>query len=128
MDQTLKPNLIPPKFALYAEKHQIFELYQRLLSELIINKPEDPLIFLIDFLKKDKNSKYNHVLKIDLLISAKLIKTFSLFHFSSCCNYHWSTIIWKENFEQNDCPNNRSCAHKSSKFTRIFAKQLETRV
>lgn len=28
MDQTTKPLLIPPKFALYAEKHEIFELYQ----------------------------------------------------------------------------------------------------
>lgn len=28
MDQTLKPLLIPPEFALYAEKHSIFELYQ----------------------------------------------------------------------------------------------------
>ena len=28
MDQTTKPLLIPPQFALYAEKHSIFELYQ----------------------------------------------------------------------------------------------------
>jgi hypothetical protein len=28
MDQTTKPLLIPPEFALYAEKHGIFELYQ----------------------------------------------------------------------------------------------------
>jgi hypothetical protein len=28
MDQTIKPLLIPPQFALYAEKHGIFELYQ----------------------------------------------------------------------------------------------------
>ena len=28
MDQTTKPLLIPPQFALYAEKHGIFELYQ----------------------------------------------------------------------------------------------------
>lgn len=28
MDQTTKPLLIPPQFALYAEKHEIFELYQ----------------------------------------------------------------------------------------------------
>lgn len=53
MDQTAKPLLIPPKFALYAEKYQIFELYQSLLKTLVINMPADPLSHLIDFLKKD---------------------------------------------------------------------------
>jgi hypothetical protein len=28
MDQTQRPLLIPPEFALYAEKHEIFEFYQ----------------------------------------------------------------------------------------------------
>lgn len=28
MDQTAKPLLIPPQFALYAEKYGVFELYQ----------------------------------------------------------------------------------------------------
>ena len=28
MDQTTKPLLIPPQFALYAEKNSIFEMYQ----------------------------------------------------------------------------------------------------
>lgn len=78
MDQTTKPLLIPPEFALYSEKHGIFELYQvnqfleiiplnlilieslflkRMLSNLIIHKPDDPIQFLIEFLKKDANCK-----------------------------------------------------------------------
>lgn len=28
MDQTTRPLLIPPQFSQYAEKHEIFELYQ----------------------------------------------------------------------------------------------------
>jgi adenylate kinase len=56
MDNTLRPLLIPPQFALYAEKHNIFELYQRLLSQVIIHKPNDPIEFMIDLLKKDANS------------------------------------------------------------------------
>lgn len=35
MDQTIKPLLIPPEFALYAEKHSIFELYQVKNSSLL---------------------------------------------------------------------------------------------
>ncbi len=55
MDQTIKPLLIPPEFSLYAEKHEIFQLYQRFLKTLIINMPADPLSHLIEFLKKDAN-------------------------------------------------------------------------
>ena len=84
MDQTTRPLLIPPQFALYAEKHSIFELYQvkfalaiffsqetfnlnsnyfkRLLSQLIIYKPDDPLQYLIDFLRKDVDCKLNLLL------------------------------------------------------------------
>ncbi len=79
MDQTAKPLLIPPEFALYAEKHGIFELYQvgvnfvrwtffegfdsvlldfkRLLGQLIIHKPNDPLDFMTEFIKKDIDGK-----------------------------------------------------------------------
>ena len=37
MDQTTKPLLIPPDFALYSEKHGIFELYQVKLLKLDMN-------------------------------------------------------------------------------------------
>jgi len=56
MDQTSKPLLIPPQFALYAEKYQLFELYERLLKTLFINMPADPLSHLIEFLKKDADA------------------------------------------------------------------------
>ena len=80
MDETKKPLLIPPEFALYAEKHEIFDLYQvpfplliyhlrllqsifvqflkRMLSQLLVHKPEEPMQFLIDFIKKDKNGTW----------------------------------------------------------------------
>lgn len=77
MDQTSRPLLIPPEFALYAEKHGVFDLYQvclyntwreflfhgifffkRLLKQLIIHKPDEPIQFLIDFVKRDANCKF----------------------------------------------------------------------
>ena len=35
----------------YAEQHDVFRLFQRLLQELVIHKPEDPIEFLIKTLK-----------------------------------------------------------------------------
>ena len=35
MDQTSKPLLIPPQFALYAEKYQLFELYEVIFIKYI---------------------------------------------------------------------------------------------
>ncbi len=64
MDQTTKPLLIPPQFSLYAEKHEIFELYQRILKTLIVNMPADPLTHLIEFLKKDANGKTGNILNL----------------------------------------------------------------
>merc|ERR1712038_1432047 len=55
MDATKRPLLIPPEFATYAEKHGVFEMYQRLLSELLIHKPDDPLTFLVDQLKQEND-------------------------------------------------------------------------
>lgn len=53
MDQTKRPLLIPPEFATYAEQHGIFDLYKRLLEALIVEKPANPLQFLIGLLKRD---------------------------------------------------------------------------
>lgn len=53
MDATKRPMTIPPEIANYADQHGIFDLYKRLLAELVINKPDDPLNFIIDFLRKD---------------------------------------------------------------------------
>ncbi|XP_002735582.1 adenylate kinase 8-like [Saccoglossus kowalevskii] len=55
MDATKKPLRIPPEFTTYAERHGIFDLYKRLIERVIINKPEDPLEFLIEELKKDND-------------------------------------------------------------------------
>ncbi|KAL8578917.1 hypothetical protein ACOMHN_001879 [Nucella lapillus] len=53
MDQTKRPLLIPPEFAMYAEKHGLFDMYKQLIEQLIINRPEDPVAFLIDLLNRN---------------------------------------------------------------------------
>ena len=56
MDALKRPLRIPPDFIRYAEAEGIFELYERMLQELIIAKPEDPLQFLANYLaRKDDN-------------------------------------------------------------------------
>ncbi|XP_046560875.1 adenylate kinase 8-like [Haliotis rubra] len=55
MDQTKRPLLIPPAFATYAEEHGVFDMYKRLLEQLIIHRPTDPIAFLIENLKRDNN-------------------------------------------------------------------------
>lgn len=54
MDQTIKPLLIPPEFALYAEKHSIFELYQVKNSSLLSTNFENIIkryLFIAPFVK-----------------------------------------------------------------------------
>ncbi|UJR14152.1 hypothetical protein I4U23_001147 [Adineta vaga] len=53
MDNTTRPSTISPEFSLYAEKNEIFELFQRCISSLLIDRPDDPLIYLIDLLQRD---------------------------------------------------------------------------
>lgn len=55
MDATKKPLRIPPEFGAYAEEHGIFDLYKRLLSDVIIEKPEIPIQYMIDWLKRDSS-------------------------------------------------------------------------
>ncbi|XP_048586819.1 adenylate kinase 8-like [Nematostella vectensis] len=55
MDATKKPLLIPPEFANYAEKHGIFQIYERLLSRLIVEQPTDPLTCMIDILQQEES-------------------------------------------------------------------------
>ncbi|XP_067294945.1 adenylate kinase 8 isoform X2 [Pseudorasbora parva] len=52
MDAT-RPLRIPPEMAIYAEKHDIFLLVQTLVRNLMVDKPEDPIQYLINFLKRD---------------------------------------------------------------------------
>ncbi|XP_062399906.1 adenylate kinase 8 [Sardina pilchardus] len=52
MDATVKPLRIPPEMAIYAEKHEVFDLLQSLVRNLVVDKPEDPIQYLIGMLKK----------------------------------------------------------------------------
>ncbi|XP_071947140.1 adenylate kinase 8-like [Antedon mediterranea] len=53
MDATKRPLRIPPQFATYAQKHELFELYRRLIARLLMEKPEDPLTFMLEELKRE---------------------------------------------------------------------------
>ncbi|CAH8452281.1 unnamed protein product [Schistosoma turkestanicum] len=53
MSMLLNSTQISPEYMDYAEKHSVFQLMQRLLKLLIINRPEDPITYLIDYLNKD---------------------------------------------------------------------------
>ncbi|PIK58709.1 putative adenylate kinase 8-like [Apostichopus japonicus] len=55
MDATKKPLRIPPQFGVYAEKHNLFEMFRKLIEDLLIHKPGDPLEFLQEQLKRDDN-------------------------------------------------------------------------
>lgn len=70
MDQTARPLQIPPSFALYAEKHNLYDLYHDLISQLLIHKPADPIQFLVETLEKD-NAHVNTVIVLGPPASGK---------------------------------------------------------
>lgn len=55
MDALKRPLVIPPEFSRYAEEKGLFELYERMLAELLVARPDDPLSFLLEFLSQSKN-------------------------------------------------------------------------
>ncbi|KAK2170983.1 hypothetical protein NP493_1119g00051 [Ridgeia piscesae] len=55
MDSTKRPLRIPPEFATYAEKHGIFDMHKRLLEQLIIHRPDNPIRFFIQLLKREND-------------------------------------------------------------------------
>ncbi|XP_067016661.1 adenylate kinase 8-like [Acropora muricata] len=55
MDATKKPLLIPPEFSNYAEKHGIFQIYEWLLTKLVIEQPADPLSHMIELLDQERH-------------------------------------------------------------------------
>uniref|UniRef100_A0AA85JW51 Uncharacterized protein n=1 Tax=Trichobilharzia regenti TaxID=157069 RepID=A0AA85JW51_TRIRE len=55
ISEVAKPVLIPPEYIHYADQQSIFDLIQRLLKLLIIDRPEDPISYLIKYLEKDIN-------------------------------------------------------------------------
>ncbi|XP_037536733.1 adenylate kinase 8 [Nematolebias whitei] len=52
MDETLKPVRIPPQMSVYADKHHLSHLMQSLLASLVLDRPDDPISYLIDLLKR----------------------------------------------------------------------------
>ena len=55
MDSLKRPLRVPPDFSLYAEHKGIFQLYERMLQELIVAKPVDPLAFLAQYLSRQQD-------------------------------------------------------------------------
>ena len=53
VDALQRPSLrISPEFGTYAEENGIFELFEAMLRELLIARPEHPLEFLVKLLSK----------------------------------------------------------------------------
>lgn len=55
MDATAKPLRIPPQMTVYAEEHHIFHIIQKMTQNLLIDRPDDPIQYLIDHLRKDND-------------------------------------------------------------------------
>jgi len=53
MDATKRPLRVPPSFSVYAEEHGLFELFKKLMCEIIVDKPDDPLSYAIEWLERD---------------------------------------------------------------------------
>ncbi|XP_041854953.1 adenylate kinase 8 [Melanotaenia boesemani] len=52
MDEMVRPLRIPAETSLYADKHHISHLVQSLVSSLVIDRPDDPISYLIDLLQR----------------------------------------------------------------------------
>ncbi len=52
MDALKRPLSVPPEFSVYAEEKGVFQLYEGMLSELVLHKPSDPLAFLTAYLAR----------------------------------------------------------------------------
>lgn len=55
IDKTKRPLKIPPQFQLYAEEHGLFDLYHRMLERLVIDKPDDPLEYMLNWLRRESD-------------------------------------------------------------------------
>jgi hypothetical protein len=44
------------KFAFYAEKHGLYELLSDAVQKLVIHKPNDPYMYLINFFSKNRGN------------------------------------------------------------------------
>ncbi|XP_066466872.1 adenylate kinase 8 [Tiliqua scincoides] len=53
MDATKRPVYVPPEMGHYAENYRLFHLMRGMLEGLLIHMPEEPVDFLIKYLKND---------------------------------------------------------------------------
>jgi hypothetical protein len=84
-----KPMTIPSKYSNYATQNNLFNLFQFMLEELLVAKPDDPLTFLQNILKRPTTNGKLYNISLGIV----------LFHFSStknCCI--WSTNIGTTQF------------------------------
>ncbi|XP_038601365.1 adenylate kinase 8 isoform X2 [Tachyglossus aculeatus] len=63
MDATSGPHHIPSPISLYADQYHVFDLMQSMLEAILIQRPEDPIQFMINHLKQDND----HVPRIFIL-------------------------------------------------------------
>lgn len=47
---------VSPDFASYAEKHEIFQTFEEILKQVVMERPEDPLPFIRDLLTKHQGN------------------------------------------------------------------------
>ncbi|XP_063681387.1 adenylate kinase 8-like isoform X1 [Bolinopsis microptera] len=55
MDETKRPLKIPAEFTMYAEKNELFSMYERMIQEVICSQPTDPLEHMINFLHREND-------------------------------------------------------------------------
>ncbi|XP_029469693.1 adenylate kinase 8 isoform X3 [Rhinatrema bivittatum] len=70
MDATNRPLRIPPEMGVYAEKEKVFELIQKMMERLLLDRPEDPIQYLIDHLKNN-NDEVPRIFLLGPLASGK---------------------------------------------------------
>ncbi|KAM4019168.1 adenylate kinase 8 isoform 2-T2 [Anomaloglossus baeobatrachus] len=55
MDATAKPLRIPPQMAVYAEEHRIFDILQNMVQNLLMDRPEEPIQYMIHHLRRNND-------------------------------------------------------------------------
>jgi len=57
LDASSRPVRVPPTFAHYLEKHDVFQLFEDMLKKLLIAQPDSPMQYMVDMLKKPETPK-----------------------------------------------------------------------
>ncbi|XP_069743326.1 adenylate kinase 8 isoform X3 [Narcine bancroftii] len=71
MDATKKPLQISPELGVYAERHGVFQTLQRMLQCLLVDRPQDPIQYMIDHFKKE-NDEVPRIFLLGPPVSGKL--------------------------------------------------------